>query len=36
MMRKKISRRKAKRDFRKGAKVKRRNFATAMRGGYRL
>lgn len=35
-MRRPMSRGEAKRNFRRGAKVNGRNFATAMRGGYRL
>lgn len=34
--RKKLNRRQSKRNFRRGGRVKSRNFATAMRGGYRL
>jgi len=34
--RKKQSGRGARRSFRRGAKVKRKNYATAQRGGYRL
>lgn len=36
MMRKKMSKKYAKRNFRKGARVKKRNFAVALRGGYRI
>jgi len=36
MMRKRMNKRQAKRNFRKGAKVHGRNRATAMRGGYRI
>lgn len=36
MMRRKQSRGKARRDFRKGARTHGRNFAMAMRGGYRI
>jgi len=36
MRRKKLSRRQAKKGFRRGAKVNKRNNATALRGGYRL
>lgn len=35
-MRRQMSRGEAKRNFARGAKVNGRNFATAMRGGYRL
>lgn len=34
--RKRMSRSQSKRNFRKGGKVKSRNYATAMRGGYRI
>lgn len=34
--RKRMSRGKAKKNFRRGAKVHKRNNATAMRGGYRI
>lgn len=34
--RRKMSYRKSKKNFRRGNKVKSRNFATAMRGGYRI
>lgn len=36
MYRKAMSKKEAKRNFRKGAKVKSQNFATARRGGWRL
>lgn len=36
MQRKMMSRRGAKRDFRRGARTHGRNFAMAMRGGYRI
>lgn len=35
-MRKGMSKRKSRKSFRKGRKVNGRNFATAMRGGYRI
>lgn len=34
--RKKLSRRAAKRNYRRGGKVHKRNFAMAQRGGYRI
>lgn len=34
--RKKLSRGKSKKNFRRGGKTHGRNFATAMRGGYRI
>lgn len=36
MNRKMVSRGKARRDFRRGARTHKRNFAMAMRGGYRI
>lgn len=36
MMRRMQSRRVARRDFKRGARVHGRNFAMAMRGGYRI
>lgn len=35
-MRKKLSRRASKRNFRRGGKVKAKNMVMALRGGYRL
>lgn len=34
--RRKMSKSQSRRNFRKGGRVKARNFATAMRGGYRI
>lgn len=35
-LRKKMNRRQSRKNFRKGARTNGRNFATAMRGGYRI